>query len=243
MQSMPNAEVLGIENLHAKCYGNETTAIITSMNFYEYSIEHNWEMGVLIDEDNESWDSVQNEIDTLRYQCDELWLGQDDEVHIPIMIKITTGGVEPNPIYLITENPYKTDYKLTIGVNLLRYKHNDEELRYSFQIWEVSSQPRYRFIIQSMLTGSLGGIHFFDIGKKERLDALIPIMDYYNKKNLPCKIVGIRSDSAAVTQQYAKEITEKYHCELLYYNEEITKEMMQELLDTLIEQILKDIRT
>ena len=34
------------ENLHAKCYLNENEAIITSMNLYEFSQEHNREMGI-----------------------------------------------------------------------------------------------------------------------------------------------------------------------------------------------------
>ena len=45
------------ENLHAKCYINDTKLIITSLNFYEYSMINNKEMGVLYDtinsEDNE----------------------------------------------------------------------------------------------------------------------------------------------------------------------------------------------
>ncbi len=37
------------ENLHAKCYANDTKLIITSMNFYEYSMINNKEIGVLYD--------------------------------------------------------------------------------------------------------------------------------------------------------------------------------------------------
>lgn len=40
------------ENLHAKCYLNDTKLIITSLNFYEYSMIHNKEMGVLYDTTN-----------------------------------------------------------------------------------------------------------------------------------------------------------------------------------------------
>jgi phosphatidylserine/phosphatidylglycerophosphate/cardiolipin synthase-like enzyme len=36
------------ENLHAKCYVNHKTAIITSMNLYEYSQLNNTEMGIII---------------------------------------------------------------------------------------------------------------------------------------------------------------------------------------------------
>lgn len=40
------------ENLHAKCYMNDTKLIITSLNFYEYSMINNKEMGVLYDTTN-----------------------------------------------------------------------------------------------------------------------------------------------------------------------------------------------
>lgn len=36
------------KNLHAKCYINESEAIITSMNLYEFSQLHNNEMGIYI---------------------------------------------------------------------------------------------------------------------------------------------------------------------------------------------------
>ena len=36
------------EHLHAKCYMNETHALITSMNLYEFSQQNNDEMGILV---------------------------------------------------------------------------------------------------------------------------------------------------------------------------------------------------
>jgi phosphatidylserine/phosphatidylglycerophosphate/cardiolipin synthase-like enzyme len=37
------------QDLHAKCYVNDNTMIITSLNLYEFSMSNNKEMGVLID--------------------------------------------------------------------------------------------------------------------------------------------------------------------------------------------------
>ena len=36
------------KNLHAKCYMNESQALITSMNLYEFSQQNNDEMGILV---------------------------------------------------------------------------------------------------------------------------------------------------------------------------------------------------
>ena len=53
------------KNLHAKCYVNEKTALITSMNLYEFSQANNNEMGILVERDKEPelygaiWSEVQ----------------------------------------------------------------------------------------------------------------------------------------------------------------------------------------
>jgi hypothetical protein len=49
LQTLKSANISALENLHAKCYLNEESAIITSMNLYQYSQENNWEMGIKID--------------------------------------------------------------------------------------------------------------------------------------------------------------------------------------------------
>ena len=55
------------EDLHAKCYINDTKMIITSMNFYDFSMMNNKEMGILIDqtvtEDVQVYNDAWSEID------------------------------------------------------------------------------------------------------------------------------------------------------------------------------------
>lgn len=55
------------EDLHAKCYINDSKMIITSMNLYDFSMIHNKEMGILIDksvaEDVQVYDDAWLEID------------------------------------------------------------------------------------------------------------------------------------------------------------------------------------
>lgn len=48
-----NCTILYKKNLHAKCYSNEKSAIITSMNLYAYSQVNNEEMGVYIEKDTD----------------------------------------------------------------------------------------------------------------------------------------------------------------------------------------------
>ena len=48
-RSLRRATLRYHEDLHAKCYANDEKMIITSMNLYEFSMDHNKEMGVLVE--------------------------------------------------------------------------------------------------------------------------------------------------------------------------------------------------
>lgn len=46
LRELTSAKIRVCENLHAKCFLNESEGLITSMNLHEYSQTHNWEMGI-----------------------------------------------------------------------------------------------------------------------------------------------------------------------------------------------------
>ena len=62
------------EHLHAKCYMNESRALITSMNLYEFSQQNNDEMGILLDrgDDTELYEAVKREAERILELSDEL---------------------------------------------------------------------------------------------------------------------------------------------------------------------------
>jgi phosphatidylserine/phosphatidylglycerophosphate/cardiolipin synthase-like enzyme len=64
------------ENLHAKCYLNESEAIVTSMNLYEFSQVNNQEMGIYVTkaEDPQLYDEIYNEARRLIRISDEVRL-------------------------------------------------------------------------------------------------------------------------------------------------------------------------
>lgn len=49
LSRIANTRVYDCENLHAKCYFNERSMVITFMNLYEYSENKNKEIGILIE--------------------------------------------------------------------------------------------------------------------------------------------------------------------------------------------------
>lgn len=52
------------QNLHAKCYLNQKTAIITSMNLYKYSQLNNTELGIKVDkkDDEKLYEQINNAV-------------------------------------------------------------------------------------------------------------------------------------------------------------------------------------
>jgi len=53
LQELTSVKISACENLHAKCYLNENTAIIASMNLYQYSQQNNREMGIKVEKEND----------------------------------------------------------------------------------------------------------------------------------------------------------------------------------------------
>lgn len=66
--SFNNIEIYFCQNLHAKCYHNENSMIISSMNLYEFSEKNNREMGLLIErnKDHEIFDDTLREIESIK---------------------------------------------------------------------------------------------------------------------------------------------------------------------------------
>ena len=63
LAELKNIELFFFENLHAKCYFNESEMVITSMNMYEFSEKNNREMGVYVTklDDSALFDKAVNE--------------------------------------------------------------------------------------------------------------------------------------------------------------------------------------
>jgi phosphatidylserine/phosphatidylglycerophosphate/cardiolipin synthase-like enzyme len=81
-------------NLHAKCYLNQSTAIIGSMNLYEFSQVNNNEMGVLIsrDDDSQLYEDAFQESQRLIRISDEVRISVET---VPPLVDTPAGPEEP----------------------------------------------------------------------------------------------------------------------------------------------------
>lgn len=74
LKGLSNLTLYFSKNLHAKCYFNESSMVITSMNMYEYSEKNNREMGVYITKgkDQEIFEDAHKETMSIIRSSDEV---------------------------------------------------------------------------------------------------------------------------------------------------------------------------
>jgi hypothetical protein len=80
LAELKNVSLYYFDNLHAKCYYNESMMVITSMNMYEFSEKTNREMGVLIDcvKDKELFEKAKLETESIINSADFEQLKKQD---------------------------------------------------------------------------------------------------------------------------------------------------------------------
>jgi hypothetical protein len=98
LAELKNVELFFFDNLHAKCYFNETKMVITSMNMYEFSEKNNREMGVFIDRstDKELFDKAVGETLSIIQSSEQIALRKSDR---PIFNNNKKGGDNNLPKY------------------------------------------------------------------------------------------------------------------------------------------------
>lgn len=71
-----NLHLYFLEELHAKCFANESTAIIGSMNLYDFSENNNREMGIIVDtiRDHDIYDGAIAELHSIMKASTEISL-------------------------------------------------------------------------------------------------------------------------------------------------------------------------
>ena len=74
LESMDSIRTSFCKNLHAKCYLNESQALLTSMNLYEFSQVNNHEMGVLVvrEEEPQLYEEIRQESMRIVRTSDEI---------------------------------------------------------------------------------------------------------------------------------------------------------------------------
>jgi len=109
LSRLQNVALYFLNNLHAKCYFNESQMVITSLNLYDYSEQNNREMGILISrqEDKEAFNEAVREAQMIMNLAEQQYLHQRTSEMIP-----------PKTVKRPTPTPKETTAGL--GATLLR---------------------------------------------------------------------------------------------------------------------------
>ncbi|MBL0233823.1 MAG: phospholipase D family protein [Chitinophagaceae bacterium] len=94
LAELKNLELYFHENLHAKCYFNETKMVITSMNMYQFSENNNREFGILIDLKTEPdlYKKAENEVKSILEHSDNQKIHKQERNYFKEKINNTDPG-------------------------------------------------------------------------------------------------------------------------------------------------------
>ena len=130
------------KNLHAKCYLNENEALLTSMNLYQFSQEHNDEMGILVSNE----DDVQLYKDI--YRQAKRWIASSSEAKTTKNVgkaSVARKSVSTRKRRATTptlERPY-TGYCIRCGVIMSEVKESNPFCSKDWRTWNRFKNDEY----------------------------------------------------------------------------------------------------
>ena len=139
LAELTNVELFFHENLHAKCYFNETKMVITSMNMYQFSENNNREMGILIDAkvESELFNKAVAEAYSIIEHSEVIPLNKANREYYTPKPSQTTNNKNSE-----TSKPPKMGYCLRCE-NRLSYDPSRPYCIHCFSSWVVYQNPTY----------------------------------------------------------------------------------------------------
>ncbi len=139
LQELTSVKISACENLHAKCYLNENTAIIASMNLYLYSQQNNREMGIKVEKekDPDLYNDIFKEVMVI------LQTSQQPEFSVKKLEKDAPTASKKVP-KKINKKQQKKDMGFCIRCgNDLKFNPEKPLCHKCFKSWEKYNNPKY----------------------------------------------------------------------------------------------------
>ncbi len=123
-------------------------------------------------------------------------------------------------VYRFIENRFRTDYKSTLGVNLLKKDVVCDGKLISLQIWDLGGQQSFRSLRKLYLEGSNGGLLIFDMTNPKSFEDIEEWLNDFKKMrgDQPLILIGNKSDltdKIAVQKEVAKKYAEENKLDLI----------------------------
>ncbi|MBN2155395.1 MAG: GTP-binding protein [Candidatus Lokiarchaeota archaeon] len=97
---------------------------------------------------------------------------EEKEIKMKICL-LGDGGVgKTSLVYRFIQNRFSTDFKSTLGVNLLKHEVAIDHIRVTVQIWDLGGQDKYEGLRKLYLDGSQGALLVFDKTNKKSYENL-----------------------------------------------------------------------
>lgn len=92
---------------------------------------------------------------------------------------------------------FKSDYKMTIGVDIMSKTIILENDTVNLSIWDIAGQDRFRVFRNIFYNGASGALLVFDITRRatfEHIETWLTELNNFCKKNLPAILIGNKVD-------------------------------------------------
>lgn len=180
LDTINNLEIFYCENLHAKCYHNDNSMIITSMNLYEFSERNNREMGIIIEKEDDIiiFNDTLKEIDSIKNSSIlEKSFNDTKKVHFDDLVQLHTDYDKKSNFHLPSINAILTN----------KYPKHNIEFEDSITVHDFPFDGAYLEIngkINLTINNQLKYEEIKNINKGE-IEKLLPgIRFYWNYKKL-----------------------------------------------------------
>ena len=118
----------------------------------------------------------------------------------PIVLKVLTageGGVgKTTLLHKFIDGKFSADTKMTIGVEFFLKELSIDGQDVILQLWDFGGQERFRFLLESYVTGAKGALLMFDLTRTMTLENLEQWVNICRKENtdLPILFLGTKAD-------------------------------------------------
>ncbi len=139
------------------------------------------------------------------------------------------------------ENTFSEDYKVTIGVHILKktVTLNKEDKDVSLIIWDLEGNDDINNTRMSYLLGTNGFIYVFDVTRPSTYENLESDLKFIESKyaNVPIKVVGNKND--LVTKEFLKQNNDKFGRLTNCYTSAKTGNNVEDLFNKLAGELIK----
>ncbi len=166
------------------------------------------------------------------------------EFILKIVLLGDAGVGKTSLVYRFIENRFSTDFKSTLGVNLLKRTVEVEGNQVTVQIWDLGGQEAYKRLRKLYLDGASGALVVYDVTNSSSFDHLTEWFNSFEetRSGRPAVLIGNKVDLKGikkVTTEQAKAFATEKKCVEFIEASAKTGENVEAAFKNLIKNALK----